>query len=318
MSALLRVEGLAVELAGGEALSDVTFEVDRHACVGLVGETGCGKSLTCRVVLGLLPRIHGRVVRGRAVFDGVDLLALREAEWSKLRGRRIALVPQASLTGLDPVMKVGRQIIESVKALDPAVSARARARELLEQVQMPRAAAVMKLYPHELSGGMRQRVMIALALAGRPELLLADEPTTALDVTVQRSILELLAELRRDTGMALVLVTHDLAVVQSVADSVVVMYAGRVVEHGPTARVLDLPAHPYTAALIGARPTLAGHAERLVTIPGAAPGLLDRPSGCAFSPRCRHSIDQCREVPPLIAVEAGGTAACWRSAEVLQ
>jgi oligopeptide/dipeptide ABC transporter ATP-binding protein len=185
-------------------------------------------------------------------------------------------------------------------------------------VQMPRAAAVMKLYPHELSGGMRQRVMIALALAGRPELLLADEPTTALDVTVQRSILELLAELRRDTGMALVLVTHDLAVVQSVADSMVVMYAGRVVEHGPTARVLDLPAHPYTAALIGARPTLAGHAARLVTIPGAAPGLLDRPSGCAFSPRCRHAIDQCREVPPLIAVEAGGTAACWRSEEVLQ
>jgi oligopeptide/dipeptide ABC transporter ATP-binding protein len=318
VSALLRVEGLAVELAGGEALSDVTFEVDRHACVGLVGETGCGKSLTCRVVLGLLPRIHGRVVRGTAVFDGVDLLALREAEWSKLRGRRIALVPQASLTGLDPVMKIGRQIIESLRALDPEVDARARARELLEQVQMPRAAAVMKLYPHELSGGMRQRVMIALALAGRPELLLADEPTTALDVTVQRSILELLAELRRDTGMALVLVTHDLAVVQSVADSMVVMYAGRVVEHGPTARVLDLPAHPYTAALIGARPTLAGHAARLVTIPGAAPGLLDRPSGCAFSPRCRHAIDQCREVPPLIAVEAGGTAACWRSEEVLQ
>jgi peptide/nickel transport system ATP-binding protein len=318
MTDLLRIDGLAVELAGHEALVDVSFEVQASACLGLVGETGSGKSLTCRAAIGLLPRIGGRVLRGNMSFDSTDLLLLDERGWREMRGRRIALVPQASMSGLDPVMKVGRQLAETVRELDRGAAGDQRTRELLDLVHMTRANEVMGLYPHELSGGMRQRVMIALALAGRPELLFADEPTTALDVTVQRGILELLSELRAETGMAIVLVTHDLAVVQSTSDAIAVMYSGMVVEHGPSRAVLARPAHPYTQALIAARPRTDATRGELATIPGRAPGLGERPGGCPYAPRCPLAQDRCRaEVPRLMPVADGRRSACFRWNELM-
>ena len=318
MTDLLEVEGLAVELAGHEALTDVCLSVPASSCVGLVGETGSGKSITCRALIGLLPRIDGRVLRGTMCFDGIDLRALDQRGWHQLRGRRIALVPQASMSGLDPVMKVGRQLAETVRELDRGGSGGERVRELFDLVHMPRPGEVMGLYPHELSGGMRQRVMIALALAGRPELLFADEPTTALDVTVQRGILELLSELRAETGMAIVLVTHDLAVVQSTSDAIAVMYSGMVVERGRSREVLERPAHPYTQALIAARPRTGASRGELETIPGRAPGLGDRPSGCPYAPRCPLAQDRCRaEVPRLMPVADGRESACFRWNELM-
>ncbi len=318
MTDLLQVDGLAVELAGHEALTDVSLSVPASSCVGLVGETGSGKSITCRALIGLLPRIDGRVLRGTITFDGIDLVALDQRGWHQLRGRRIALVPQASMSGLDPVMKVGRQLAETVRELDRGRSGDERVRELLDLVHMPRPAEVMGLYPHELSGGMRQRVMIALALAGRPELLFADEPTTALDVTVQRGILELLSELRAETGMAIVLVTHDLAVVQSTSDAIAVMYSGMVVERGRSREVLARPAHPYTQALIAARPRTGDSRGELETIPGRAPGLGERPGGCPYAPRCPLAQDRCRaEVPRLMPVADGRDSACFRWSELM-
>jgi oligopeptide/dipeptide ABC transporter ATP-binding protein len=313
--ALLELEQIQVRIAGKLALTDVSLRVRAGTCLGLVGETGCGKSLTCRLVTGLLERIGGRVVHGRARFDGHDLLA-GDAAWRGLRGARIGLVPQGSLSALDPLMRVGSQMEETIRTLDPDAAPRERARELLDQVQLPRADEILRLFPHELSGGMRQRVMIALALAGRPDLLVADEPTTALDVTVQRGIVELLDELRERTGLALIIVTHDLGVVQSVTEEVAIMYAGAVVESGRTAEVLAAPAHPYTRALIAARPTVAQKGRRLLAIPGAPPGLADRPSGCPFAPRCAEAIDRCREqVPVDQQVAAGHVARCWRVGE---
>jgi oligopeptide/dipeptide ABC transporter ATP-binding protein len=314
---LLTVRGLAVELQGHEALTDVSFDVKSHSCMGLVGETGAGKSLTGRALTGLLRRIGARTVRGTALFDGIDLLSRTEKQWRALRGRRISMVPQSSLSGLDPLMRIGAQLEETIHELDKAVATGSRALELLELVHMPRAAGVLRLYPHELSGGMRQRVMIALALAGRPELLLADEPTTALDVTVQRGIIELLTDLRRETGMALILVTHDLTLIESIGDTVAIMYGGMVVETGPAQTVLTSPAHPYTRALLAARPSAARKGERLMAIPGGPPGIADRPAGCPFAPRCPYVKDVCRtDVPRLEPVTNGHIAACWRAGEL--
>jgi oligopeptide/dipeptide ABC transporter ATP-binding protein len=317
-SALLDVEHLAVELAGHEALTDVTLAVPAGACLGLVGETGSGKTITCKALIGRLPRIGGKITRGTMLFDGIDLQALDEHGWHQLRGRRIALVPQASMSGLDPVMKVGRQLAEAVRELDRGAARGERVQELLNLVHMPRPGEVTSLYPHELSGGMRQRVMIALALTGHPELLFADEPTTALDVTVQRGILELLLELRQNTGMAIVFVTHDLGVVQSSSDSLAVMYSGAVVERGPSREVLARPAHPYTQALIRARPRTGGSRGALATIPGRAPGLGERPDGCPFAPRCPLAQDHCRShVPHLVPVAHERWSACFRWEELL-
>jgi oligopeptide/dipeptide ABC transporter ATP-binding protein len=315
---LLSMRGIAVEIGGREALTDVHLDVPAAGCVGVVGETGSGKSLTCRVILGLLDRIHGRVTRGSAELDGEDLLSRTPEQWRRLRGRRIALVPQSSSAALDPVMRIGRQLREAVHVIDPGADPQQRSLELLEQVQMARARDVLGSYAHELSGGMRQRVTIALALAGRPALLVADEPTTALDVTVQRSLLELLDQLRRDTGMALILVTHDLAVVRAVADDVVVMYAGMTVEAGPVDTIFAQPGHPYTRALLSATPGKARHGQRLVPIPGAPPSLDERPAGCPFAPRCPHVADACRAGQlTLEQVGSDHRVACKRVAELV-
>jgi peptide/nickel transport system ATP-binding protein len=270
-SPLVSVENLSVALAGRDVVRNVSFSIPAGGALALVGESGSGKTVTARVLTGLLSRIGGVVTAGSAKFDGIDLAHADAPTWRRLRGRRIALVPQASLSSLDPVISIGNQLIETIRELDPEANASARAIELLEQVQLPRPAALMRSYPHELSGGMRQRLMIALALAGRPEFIIADEPTTALDVTVQRGVLRLITELRRETGMTLLIIAHDLAVVQMVAEDVAVMRSGELVETGAAGTVLTRPVHGYTQALLAARPESAA--------PGTALAVLDRENG---------------------------------------
>jgi peptide/nickel transport system ATP-binding protein len=274
---LVVADALSVAIAGRQILTDVSFEIPRGGALALVGESGSGKTVTSRVFTGLLARIGGTITGGSARFDGADLGTDDERQWSRLRGREISLVPQASLSSLDPVIPIGRQLIESIRNLDRGeADARARAIDLLELVRLSHVSELMKQYPHELSGGMRQRVMIALALVGNPRFIVADEPTTALDVTVQRGILRLLGDIRRDTGMTLLMIAHDLAVVQEVAETVAVMQRGVIVEQGATDVVLTRPAHPYTAALLAARP------ERSVA--GSPLAVLDRLTGELVQP----------------------------------
>jgi peptide/nickel transport system ATP-binding protein len=293
-SPLLSVSGLSVELAGRQVLHDVSFDIARGEAFALVGESGSGKTVTARVVTGLLDNIGGRITGGSVTFDGVGLGQGDTPERRKLRGSRIALVPQASLSSLNPVIRIGKQIAETVRFLDPESDQRARSLELLEQVQLPRPKSLLKAYPHELSGGMRQRVMIALALAGRPELIVADEPTTALDVTVQAGILSLIRELKEETGMTLMLIAHDLAVVNMVTDSVAVMRQGRLIESGSTETVLTTPSHPYTRAMLAARPEATPAGETLT--------VLDRTTGELRKPE----QPEAREVAPdvLMSVQS--------------
>ena len=316
MTAVLEARSVAVAIGHREILSRIEFSLEAGQCLAIVGETGSGKTMTTRLLTGTLDRIGAHVVRGDALFDGVNLVSLSRRGWRSLRGRRIALIPQGSLSSLDPVMTVGRQLTEAVRELGAAEEPRHAAFQLLEQVHMPRRGEVYSSYPHELSGGMRQRVMIALALAGRPTLLVADEPTTALDVTIQRQILTLLADLRRETAMSLVFITHDLGVVESIADAVAVMYAGMTVEFGPAASVLNDPVHPYTRALLAARPAIAQR-KRLVDIPGHAPSPREWTMGCRFAPRCQHVDDRCLVKLPVPAKVGGHrVAACVRAGEV--
>jgi len=314
--ALLTVDGLAVTIGDREVISDVDFQLRRGECLGLVGETGSGKSVTCRALTGLLERIGGRVTRGRLIFDGADLASVPERRWRDLRGRRIGFIPQSSLSGLNPVMTVGRQLMETIGLLRGGADKRMEALELLEQVQMPHPRESFDSYPHELSGGMRQRVMIALGIAGRPDVLVADEPTTALDVTVQREILDLLSDLQEQSQMGLILVTHDLGVVSAVSDRVAIMYAGATVEAGATADVLEQPAHPYTRALLAARPSLLGVGHRLNAIPGHPPDPREWPPGCRFTPRCPLAVAECSASFPSVGVlEKGQRVRCIRSGE---
>jgi peptide/nickel transport system ATP-binding protein len=273
---LLSVSGLDVQLGGRQVLHDVSFEIGRGEALALVGESGSGKSVTARAITGLLTRIGGEVSAGTVAYEGTPIAQDDTAAWSKLRGRKIALVPQASLSSLDPVVRIGAQLAETIRVLDPGAATGPRSLELLEQVRMSRPAEVLKSYPHELSGGMRQRVMIALALAGRPEFIVADEPTTALDVTVQASILGLLGDLRRETGMTLLMIAHDLAVVGMVSERVAVMRQGLLLEQGATSKVLSSPEHPYTKALLAARPEASQ--------PGQPLAILDRVTGELRSP----------------------------------
>jgi peptide/nickel transport system ATP-binding protein len=271
---LVHVEDLCVHLGGRDVLHHVGFDIPVAGSLALVGESGSGKTVTARVLTGLLERIGGRVTSGTVTFDGIDLLTADAAQWRQLHGRRMTVVPQASLSSLNPVLRIGRQLRETIRELDPSADPRARALQLLEMVHLPRPAQLIDRYPHELSGGMRQRVMIALALASRPDLMVADEPTTALDVTVQAGILRLLAEIRAETGASLLMIAHDLAVVEAVADSVAVMRQGSIVEHGPTHSVLIRPSHPYTRALLAARPESASKGRPLAIL-NRDTGMLD-------------------------------------------
>ncbi len=316
---LLEVRDLRVEFDtyGGtvQAVRGVDFSVEAGETLAIVGESGCGKSATVHGLAGLIPSPPGRVRSGSVRFEGREILGLRRAELNRIRGKRIGMIFQDPMTSLNPTMRVGRQITEALRFHEGlrGRAARRRAIELLERVRIPDAAARVDDYPFRFSGGMRQRVMIAMAIACSPALLLADEPTTALDVTVQAEILSLLAELQRERGMAIVLITHDLGVVARLADRVAVMYAGEIVERGSAEDVFARPAHPYTLGLQGAMPH-GGEGDRrpLVPIEGTPPDLFRPPPGCAYFDRCPYAMRICQgRDPPLWAVEAGHVGRCW-------
>jgi peptide/nickel transport system ATP-binding protein len=322
-SPLLQVTDLGVTLptARGRlaALRGVSFVLDRAGTLGLVGESGCGKSLTALAIMGLLP--EAAQVSGSIRFDGTELTALDDAAMGAWRGDRIGMVFQEPMTALNPVHRVGAQIAESLRLhrqLD-ASAARAEALRLLERVKLPQARERLDVYPHQLSGGQRQRVVIAIALACGPDLLIADEPTTALDATVQREVLDLLDELRRDAGMALLLISHNLDVMAARVQRLAVMYGGHIVESAPTRSLFERRAHPYTRGLFAARPALGlARGTRLRTIRGRVPALHEMPAGCAFAERCDLALAACRAAPPPEhAVDAAHSVRClrWRDQE---
>ena len=311
MNALLQIEAVSVAIGQVPLLDRISLSVDRGQILGLVGESGSGKSLTAMAAMGLLPLIGGRITAGTVRFDGQDMATMTEAGRRALRGRRIGMVTQNLMTALDPVQRIGPQI-DIVSRLHLGLSAqdaRARTLDLLAQLRIPEAAAVAEAYPHQLSGGMKQRIVIAMALAGEPDLIIADEPTTALDVTVQAQIIQILGGLVRDRGLALLLITHDMGVVAQICDRVAVLYAGRLAEEGPVAPIFAGPAHPYTGALIGCIPQEGMAPGSLQGIPGAVPGALAMPAGCRFHPRCPQAFAPCRShAPPLIRQGAGHVA----------
>lgn len=319
----LHVRNLTVTFTGGGkdivAVRNIDLDVARGEFVALLGESGSGKSVTARAVMGLVDE-RTRVQATALSVSGVDLLSLDEESRRRMRGERLSLVLQDALSALNPVMTIGKQIGELFRVHRGATAkqARASAIELLSLVGIPSPMTRVDDYPHQFSGGMRQRILIAMAIALEPEMLIADEPTTALDVTVQAQILDLLGSLRDQLGMGILLITHDLGVVMEVADRLAVMYAGRIVERGDSDTVLDLPAHPYTQALLRSVPQAAMRGERLLTIPGSPPSPAQAPAGCSFHPRCALAVDLCRiERPPLVEVGLGRTSACHRSEELL-
>ncbi len=320
--ALLEVRGLQTHFftrAGvAKAVDGVNFAIDAGETLAIVGESGCGKSVTAFSILRLVANPPGRIVGGEILFEGRDLLKLDDAAMRAVRGDRIAMIFQEPMTSLNPVLTIGDQIIEAVRLHRPVskAAARDRAAELLDLVGIPEARRRLDEYPHRLSGGMRQRAMIAMALACEPKLLIADEPTTALDVTIQAQILDLLDDLKQRTGMAVLLITHDLGVVAQHSQRVAVMYAGKVVEEAATADLFRMPRHPYTRGLLASIPRADAAQERLTEIPGLVPGLTDMPPGCAFAPRCGLATDRCRQsAPALEAGRDGSAVACFAAME---
>ena len=308
----IRFDGHGVDLVDG-----ASFRLGRGETLCLVGESGCGKSITALAVMGLLASPPARITRGRALFQGEDLLSMPRKQLADLRGNRLAMIFQEPMTSLNPAFRIGDQIAEAV-VRHHGVSqqeGRARALDVLRRVRIPAAEKRLDAYPHQLSGGMRQRVMIAMALVNRPDLLIADEPTTALDVTIQAQILALIAELQREAGMAMILVTHDLGVVAEVADRVAVMYAGRFVETGPVDAIFSDPQHPYTLGLIGSLPSLGKRGGRLATIAGSVPPPQRFPAGCRFATRCPFADERCAsEMPPLLETSTlGHQVACFKA-----
>ena len=314
---LLAIEGLKVVFHGERgrathAVDTIDLTLMRGATLGIVGESGCGKSVTALAIMGLLSKTAA--VSGAVRFDGTDLVNLPQAQIRELRGNRLAMIFQEPMTSLNPSYSIGEQIVESLvqhRHLSRK-DARRRAIELLRRVDIPSPEKRIDDYPHRLSGGMRQRAMIAMALACEPELLIADEPTTALDVTVQAQILDLLRELRRAGRVAVILITHDLGIVAEICDAVAVMYAGEVVERAPAAALFERPAHPYTVGLLGSLPRLDHQVAKLAAIEGMVPDMSALPSGCRFAPRCPFADDRCRrERPPVVALEGDRWSRCF-------
>jgi dipeptide transport system ATP-binding protein len=311
---LLEIENLSIEFPSAtgtvRAVDGASFVLSEGELLGIVGESGAGKSLAMLAVMGLVPH-PGRVTADRLAFRGRDLLTLSGRERRRLTGKSLAMIFQEPTTSLNPCFTVGFQLVEGLRVHESMgrKAARRRAIELLEQVGIPAAEDRMQAYPHQLSGGMNQRVMIAMAIACNPEILVADEPTTALDVTIQAQILELLLSLQRERGMGLVLITHNMGVVAATAERVLVMYAGQIVEDRSVVALFQAPQHPYTAALLAARPE-RGEAGRLTTIPGTPPGLHDRPAGCLFGPRCAYATARSQTIRPDLRDWMGGRVRC--------
>jgi len=321
VSPLLEVSDLTTSFPSGETeipvVDEVSFSIESGEVLALVGESGCGKSMTALSIMRLVPK-PGGIRHGQIVMNGRDVRALSIPEIRRLRGHEISMIFQEPMTSLNPVVTVGKQVVEAIQLHDSAdrASARKRTVELFERVGIPDASERFDAYPHQLSGGLKQRVMIAMALSTRPALLIADEPTTALDVTIQAQILELLRELQRETGMSILLITHDLGVVNELADRVAVMYAGRVVETGTRLDLLSAPVHPYTQVLLRSNPALCQPGQRLPEIPGVVPPATEWPAGCRFANRCERVIEVCeREIPEATRIGETQFACCHAVAE---
>ena len=320
MKPLLEVKNLRVEFPTRHgtllALDDISFTIAPGEILGVVGESGAGKSLTGAAIIGLLEP-PGRIAAGQVLLDGRRIDDLDADAMRKIRGKQIGAVFQDPLTSLNPLYTVGRQLVETIQTHLPlnAAQARERAIDLLRQTGIPAPEARIDQYPHQFSGGMRQRVVIALALAAEPRLIVADEPTTALDVSIQAQIIALLKHLAREKGAAVMLVTHDMGVIAETCDRVAVMYAGRIAEIGPVAEVIHRPAHPYTVGLMGSIPAMDEERERLLQIDGAMPRLSAIPAGCAFNPRCPQAFERCRSERPELMAAGATRAACWRVEE---
>jgi peptide/nickel transport system ATP-binding protein len=313
--ALLAIEGIRVAIGALTPLDGVSFTLDKGEILGVVGESGSGKSLTAMSVMGLLPLIGGKVTSGAIRFDGIDLLALPEPRYRALRGKRIALISQNPMTSLDPIVRIGAQV-DQVAMLHlglGAEAAKARSVDLMRQLRIPEAETIHGSYPHQLSGGMKQRIVIAMALAADPDLIIADEPTTALDVTIQAQIIQIMVELVRERGLALMLITHDMGVVAQACDRVVVLYAGRVAEANGVEAVFADPKHPYTRELIRCIPRHGQAPGSLTGIPGAVPSVMDYPPGCRFHPRCAEALPICGNTIPVFERKTTGLAACHAS-----
>jgi peptide/nickel transport system ATP-binding protein/oligopeptide transport system ATP-binding protein len=300
-----------------KAVDDVSFHLNRAEVLGIVGESGCGKSVTAQSIMRLIPEPPGRIVNGRILFDGTDICRLSMQQMRPIRGNRISMIFQEPMTSLNPVFTIGDQISEMFMLHEKLSRHQSRERsiEMLRRVQIPAPEKRVREYPHQLSGGMRQRAMIAMALACNPEILIADEPTTALDVTIQAQILDLMMQLREDFDTAIIMITHDLGVIAEIAQRIVVMYAGKVVEEGDTVEIFENPAHPYTRGLLRSIPKLGERArqgrKRLQEISGIVPSLYDLPAGCSFYPRCPEALDACREaIPSMVALEGGHRTRC--------
>jgi len=318
-SPLLEVRSLSTHFFTEEgvirAVENVTFEIHSGEILGLVGESGCGKSVTGLSILKLIPIPPGKIVSGEILFDGKRLLELEEKEMEKVRGNEISMIFQEPMTSLNPVFSIGDQIMEAILLHQGGSKTEARRRtiEILDRVRIPSPETRIDAYPHQLSGGMRQRAMIAMALSCQPKLLIADEPTTALDVTIQAQVLHLLKEIQREMGMAVMLITHDLGVVAEIADRVAVMYAGRILEYGPSEAIFQQVRHPYTKGLLNSIPLLEEKRKRLNAIPGQVPNPMDLPVGCKFHPRCYLMIEECKkEEPPLFQVNGDHFSRCIR------
>jgi oligopeptide transport system ATP-binding protein len=319
MHTILQVQNLQTQFRTYDglvyAVNGISYNLNEGETLGVVGESGCGKSVSVLSIMGLIPQPPGIIANGQALYHGSDLLKKSQDELRHIRGKEIAMVFQDAMTSLNPVLTIGFQISEALQlhmAMN-AEQAQQRAIELLEMVGIPQADRALHNYPHQFSGGMRQRAMIAMAISCMPQILIADEPTTALDVTIQAQITDLVKRLRDEIGMAIIWITHDLGIVAGLAQRVIVMYAGFIVEHASVDEVYDNPHHPYTIALLGSLPRVdMSRDERLTSIPGLPPNLIGLPQGCPFAPRCRFTVEKCRqENPPLTSIAPNHEIACW-------